>query len=484
MAIIMTSPSRVIFISLSLNLYRQLAWTQWPTALAPMHIHRIPPELLAEIFKASLPTDDCPISPKQGPLLVAQVSRQWRAVALADSSLWASLRIAITPDTPLSRASLVGLWLQRSASQPLSITVWMNPFANFTLEKRTLLRDVFTLLSRASHRWNRLSVTLPGSNHLFADLCASPPYPILSSLSFTLGNWTPRETFNINTLLLHSPSLRRVEWSNRSSWASFDAPLDSGMEYLSMAWHQLTDIVLDTWITLKSALYILRQCSTLSQLDLRHYSYSPELFDQEEATKLGLFQPGSALDPSTLIHLPQLKSLAIYQLKLDDGLAALLDRILCPALQSFSYTSGFIERTKWPQEAFHGFLVRSGCRLRSLSLEFTGISEQQLVQCLEDTSPSLTSLEVYDARGDICVRDDLLDSFHASRDPVLCPNLDTLILHRVVSCTESTLSDVVRSRISPPPDHGTPCAPLRHVDILYSTDISGFSMRYERYSYP
>jgi hypothetical protein len=170
--------------------------------------------------------------------------------------------------------------------------------------------------------------------------------------------------------------------------------------------------------------------------------------------------------------LAHLESLSIYQLTLDHGLAALIDQLTCPGLRNFSFTCGFLEQVPWPQSSFHNLLSRSGSCLHSLCLEFSGINQDQLIRTLEQSSSSLTCLQVYDARGDICVGLELLDALRVATTPfgetrVLCPKLDTLILHYVVECPDGALAAALHSRII----HSTTnvnLAPLRKADILFS----------------
>ncbi|KAF8971064.1 hypothetical protein BDZ97DRAFT_1335494 [Flammula alnicola] len=477
-------------------------------------IDKVPPELLSEIFNAVLPpNEDISISLDAGPFLVSHVSRKWRHVALSDSRLWSSFRITITINTKPHHISLINLWIDRSSSQPISLTLWIDPFAHLKPETCKMATAVFRLLAAQSARWRRLSLVMPGSNKLFADLCNSHA-PNLQYASFKLGNWTAEEAWDINNLLQRAPAIREFIWSNRSSWGSWDAPFDSGMERLQVSWHNLTNVLLDTWITLKTALDILQQCSSLVKLDLRHFASSPD-------SELLAHSPGgSASDdkyPSSLpLRLDHLQSLSIYQLKLDDGLAGLLDRLLCPKLQRFNFSCGFVELVKWPQSSFHAFLSRSQASLESLFLEFTGINEEQLIQCMQDSSASLTCLGVYDAYGDICVGDTLLDMLRVKKtafyrtEKVLCRKLDTLILHRVVECTNGALASTLQSRAPPvsipscshdpeslaqhAKDHSNnsaknvrACVPFRHASIVFSKRYHATNptdMSYLQYSCP
>ncbi|KIM89282.1 hypothetical protein PILCRDRAFT_32570, partial [Piloderma croceum F 1598] len=60
--------------------------TEQNTILAP--IRRLPAEILAEIFMFCMNYDISSFDPMQSPLLVGQVCRGWRQVALSTQELW------------------------------------------------------------------------------------------------------------------------------------------------------------------------------------------------------------------------------------------------------------------------------------------------------------------------------------------------------------------------------------------------------------
>ena len=92
----------------------------------------LPVELLAEIFLLCLPSEiSKPPSPTAAPLLVAQICRRWRSIALDLPPLWASfcatynpVRGALFAKMPAAWANGLGdLWLQRAKNHPLSLTL-------------------------------------------------------------------------------------------------------------------------------------------------------------------------------------------------------------------------------------------------------------------------------------------------------------------------------------------------------------------------
>ncbi|KIK66631.1 hypothetical protein GYMLUDRAFT_111336, partial [Collybiopsis luxurians FD-317 M1] len=94
-------------------------------------IRRLPTEILIEIFVHCLPTDSYPVrSLKEAPLLLTTVCRSWRNVAIGSAHLWNALHVnfpneMLVEDIAL-RASGVQLWLERSGSLPLFISLGVN----------------------------------------------------------------------------------------------------------------------------------------------------------------------------------------------------------------------------------------------------------------------------------------------------------------------------------------------------------------------
>nr|GAT51940.1 predicted protein [Mycena chlorophos] len=78
--------------------------------------HRVPPEILAEIFER-VPEVFPPLRGRQSPLALGLVCRYWRSTALSAPRLWNSFYLE--PIDRLDDAALLLLWLGRSAEAPL-----------------------------------------------------------------------------------------------------------------------------------------------------------------------------------------------------------------------------------------------------------------------------------------------------------------------------------------------------------------------------
>jgi len=93
--------------------------------LAP--VRKLAPEILGEVFKWCIPVarfinDPCGrITPNSAPLLLIQVCRQWRRVALGTPHLWTTL--ALECDPAVNPRIVISMWLQHSRSLPIDIYI-------------------------------------------------------------------------------------------------------------------------------------------------------------------------------------------------------------------------------------------------------------------------------------------------------------------------------------------------------------------------
>ncbi|KAE9388040.1 hypothetical protein BT96DRAFT_740767, partial [Gymnopus androsaceus JB14] len=94
-------------------------------------VRQIPSETLSEIFVWCLPSVDSDTysvrSLDEAPLLLTTICRDWRRVAIQTPLLWTSLHIHhalnITAEVFDRRTKGINLWLERSASLPISISL-------------------------------------------------------------------------------------------------------------------------------------------------------------------------------------------------------------------------------------------------------------------------------------------------------------------------------------------------------------------------
>ncbi|KAF7358458.1 F-box domain-containing protein [Mycena venus] len=168
----------------------------------------LPFELRSKIFLHCLPSNGrVRPSPQAAPLLLAQVCREWRAVALASPQLWSSIFLefpgssnydglaslfgyeataSVDPTT-----ALVDLWFSRARGYPLSVTL------RCCKDGIRLPLGLVAVLKTMSTQWERLELML--SRIDFLELTSvSGPFPCLRYLAIGLtpGPWIPDFVWN------------------------------------------------------------------------------------------------------------------------------------------------------------------------------------------------------------------------------------------------------------------------------------------------
>ncbi|KAK6996018.1 hypothetical protein R3P38DRAFT_2371104, partial [Favolaschia claudopus] len=178
------------------------------------HILSFPTEVLDEIFYNCLPSSEPTaistfdstlfIHPSctSAPLLLCQICRRWRLIAIATPRLWASLNTEFT-----KHSELVEIWLNRARSHPLSLRL-AHPclpddvYAGWTPRHLPLLLPKFP-------QCERLHIT---------DMCFPSGFeplalPLLESVSFTENSDRRSNAATVmSQLLLNAPKLRQMHW--------------------------------------------------------------------------------------------------------------------------------------------------------------------------------------------------------------------------------------------------------------------------------
>ncbi|KAF7300953.1 F-box domain-containing protein [Mycena indigotica] len=435
--------------------------------LSPMR--RVPDDVLRAIFLATLPAHrDTAIVPEEGPLLLAQVCRLWRDIALTTPRLWASIHLAIPRDE--SRAEdLVGIlttWLQRSAAAPLSLTVTLahasmspphlGPGWRHTTHGDELLR----VLSSEAHRWEslRLLDKIDLSKVPFISSLTAESVPKLRHISFSEGNRTWSHVGDVEAstsnplLLLGTESLLTLS-------------LDGYTHLLPpfIPWAKLRHVSLDTPYTYGIAssvtfpLAILEMCSAL------------EAF---------AFSSGHAetviLPPiPTTLSFPRLIALAIESFT-PANWTDLLQRAHFPRLHALGVL-GLANDLTWLEPR----------AITALHLTENTLKTDDLVKALA-ALPTLEELSIggepYDANQN---QESDADFIGPKRDakflhqfmlPIpLCPRLQRFRLYVISACSDHTLVDFLRYRCNPTDSSMTAlvCADFTIVrSNMYSKDFS------------
>ncbi|KAJ7645494.1 hypothetical protein DFH06DRAFT_587234 [Mycena polygramma] len=262
-------------------------------------------ELMAEIFTHCLPmmpqdTNSAP-SPHRAPLLVAQVCRRWRRVALSTPSLWNSFSLESRFNLPL-----FGLWMKRSGASLLS----------FSADDKSL-----EAILPYSHRWRSIALRLNDSS-VPALSAVRDRVPCLYRLYIRFNddnlefNEYNRITFPCDALR-NAPSLRSV-------------CLNGPPPDLELPFPQLHDLA----VFKASADYLIRVCSAASNIKSLTIAMR------------GMSTGFSDLPCCTLVHLTSLWASDCSVSRFTDSVpggrikpwcrvSTLLAKFTCPALREF-----------------------------------------------------------------------------------------------------------------------------------------------------
>lgn len=384
----------------------------------------LPDDILREIFMWCLPTGRNPtMSAKEAPMLLTQVSSQWRTAALTTPRLWSALHIAVPSPISLPHSAynpvtgerihpsyvanhrLEGVteWLARSGQLPLSISLY-DP--DNSSDAGYGKRFVDALLPYA-FRWRALSLQCPPDAGVEVARLTSSDVPLL-------------ESFHV------LPTLRPIGWRNSGV---LSAPklhdisvhgLLEGFLDLPFTWEQLTNLTLmggqwlDGSLTMAQIGEILTRCRQLRSCTLK-------------------LTGGASISrerrPLPVISLPNIEELYIYEMQAQTHF--FFAAIEAPRLRVLEYW--FDGTTKPSPSGFSALLAKVGRSVTRLATNPTTIDASEFTKglwaCVALTSLSLrsqssgTSLE--NKVSPTC--DILLKMFAQPTDGLyLCPRLDTL----------------------------------------------------------
>ncbi|KAJ7089115.1 hypothetical protein C8R44DRAFT_892491 [Mycena epipterygia] len=173
----------------------------------------LPDDIAARIFVQCLPSESrVHPSPHTAPLLLAQICRQWRVIALATCELWSSVFLDFPERTLGSKATkvlragprrLLAKWVSRAKGHPLSFGL----NANYTSDK--LPSTLLAIISPLSAQIKRLELhlTTPQFREL-RPLNAS--FPLLREFATS-----PSLEVNLPALLKSAPALRDIRLIGR-----------------------------------------------------------------------------------------------------------------------------------------------------------------------------------------------------------------------------------------------------------------------------
>nr|GAT52382.1 predicted protein [Mycena chlorophos] len=197
--------------------------------ISPMR--RVSEDVLSVIFLHTLPTTrETALILDEGPLLLMQVCRYWRALTLAIPRLWASMHIVLLPKNSATALQLVGLkseveqWTKRAAAVPLSIRIYPSRKRHSILaaiasgdsppDPASIVMDSLIPLV---HQWRTIHLKVDDVRDL-SDLDQIPPGAAthLKSFSITLSK-TALGATEYRLPMLAAPALRQFAYQGRDN---------------------------------------------------------------------------------------------------------------------------------------------------------------------------------------------------------------------------------------------------------------------------
>ncbi|KAK7052285.1 F-box domain-containing protein [Favolaschia claudopus] len=308
----------------------------------------LPPEITAEIFLHCLPSGTC-VEPSlsAAPLLLTQICRQWRQIALDTPGLWSSLQITNEENQEIS-IELVSLWLSRSGTLPLDI--------NFHWWDESRAGSAIVAGISFASRWRDIELALPLTSFAHLDL-RMVSMPNLRTLVvrqlYSLQNDAVSRTLE----LIPAPSLRDLKLFTFPD-VKVNAP-----------WVQLTSLTLAR-VDIRDGLLVLGGCT-----NLLHFEVSTT---------------GNITGVTDTLILHSLVTLACHFGR--SGSDSILEHLTLPRLlhlrvAAFSDTSHVT--------IFKDFIHRSTCSLQSLAVVAKEqMSPETLLECLRCAPASVFELEL------------------------------------------------------------------------------------------
>ena len=162
-------------------------------------VRQIPPETLSEIFVWCLPSMNSDTysvrSLDEAPLILTTICRDWRRIAIQTPLLWTSLHIYhpsdITAEAFARRTKGITLWLERSTSLPISISLHSrsSPPLIGRESKTDNMHLLIDLLMTFSDKFSSLSLCISPDDYAIFDRLSPPQgFPAIHSVELRGAN--------------------------------------------------------------------------------------------------------------------------------------------------------------------------------------------------------------------------------------------------------------------------------------------------------
>ncbi|KAJ7184812.1 hypothetical protein C8R46DRAFT_466974 [Mycena filopes] len=396
-------------------------------------VRTLPFDILAQIFGQTVAlTDD--------PWPLAQISHEWRAIALDLPSIWASVDIDSTASNPKLRPTGYPLeklhaLLQRSGNYPLTVRFCTVAHRLEEYSESDHADRLFATLVSCSVRWH--TFFLRAQNTILPLLApVQENVPILRSL--TLDTYIPPgvRAFEIAPML-HALNLP----------AGVEFELTTASPFMAVPWSQITHLSGD-FPYYQDRAAILERLLNLVECDITMINWGPN--EHQGIISLPRLQKLYVMHGGCLeFKVPQLTELVIEPLRM---------RPFPDVLGNLTQLSN-----------------RSGCCLTKFCLigALTGDHDNQRLISVLALLPSLVDLCVQ-SRGkvELVTLDELILALHPAASACLLPRLASLTIGGYRFTDPATLVDVVSERVY---CDVTVCSPLRSFKLFHIVRFFVFS---------
>ncbi|KAJ6493328.1 hypothetical protein C8R45DRAFT_185855 [Mycena sanguinolenta] len=384
-------------------------------------VRRLPDDIMQEIFLAARPAGRNPaIISDEAPLLLCQICKSWRTIALTTPSLWASLHIVVPslPDLP-QLMEKVTAWLGRSGTVPLDISL----IYSRTSDTRDDISPLISILLAVCRRWRTMELALTGLPD-FASLTADD-VPVLQRIFFY--DTIDRASADPSPLsFLGTQSLRSLRCG--SIHHILNNPI---------SWGTLAELAVSSFaLSFQDAFQILGQCPLLETCKLAIHSRKP--VDTAWSTS-----------STQTVSLPKLRHFTLkHRHIVPIPSTHFFDHLLLPALRSFHclIPDGVLPsdtRSLFPRGTSDLEYLKVDIRRMNSSLLLAGLSEMSSLQELHIAQEPCEDGGVGRRDAQFLMHLTLSDT----SVPVICPRLRRLKLERFRDVSDDILLEFILLRM-------------------------------------
>ncbi|TDL18167.1 hypothetical protein BD410DRAFT_505864 [Rickenella mellea] len=384
-----------------------------------MHVHRLAPELLSEIFLHCIDQSPGKLPQRRGygaPLLFGRVCVGWRHVSLSTPELWSYFRVDGDSHVNLQDfekdGSAMQAWLERSTTFPLSIEIRYS-----SAKYKNTIESVIAMVVAQSLRWRKMSLII---NHNYRDMVIRPlregQTSLLESIVIRCGP-SGSSTTELTTIdLSQFPRLTMVELMRMSVRFSFSGQYSYSIRTFIFG--------IFTHMSVKDLILCTSHFPLLEKLSFpigrpessgRHaITELPHLVD----CQLYVFDPADAAEFFDCVYAPALKHLEVSTRQ-------------CPR-RSYRHIFSMLERCRPP--------------LESLALDETPMLATDFLLCLREVK-DLTTLWTNDVScSDITIQALTIDDKGDVLNSNLCPRLRNMIFGMLHDVSLDMMRDMILSR--------------------------------------